>query len=188
MQFVLKYWSPIIATLAFCLSLYASAMTWHYRHMKPVIKLKWVYKISTQYNVCLSIYNPSSIPTTIQSIKIVVAGRGQYQPIEYPLVLTSTTPRHILKDSNGITPVAVFDDPDKHFFSIDMPINIDPYKARKFVVPFQFVNDTLENLKPLKCDLSVIIDKGKQINQNLDVKKLLISEKEFARLSQSLTK
>lgn len=186
MKFLLTYWSPIIATLAFCLSIYASATTWYSRHMKPTIKTKWICKISTQYNVCLSVYNPSSIPTTIQSIKIVVAGGGKYSPIEYPLILTSRTPRHVFKRTDGITPIAFFDDPDKKFQSTDMPINIDPYKAKKFIIPFQFVNDELENLGPLKCDLSVIFNNNKQINKSLDVKHLLISENEFHRLSQSL--
>lgn len=98
MNFFLEYWAPIISTLALCLSLYASALTWHSRHVKPIIKEKWIFKVDTQYNVCLSIYNPSSIPTTIQSVKIIVAGGGKYNPVEYPLVLTIMTPRHVFKE------------------------------------------------------------------------------------------
>lgn len=187
MKFFLTYWAPIISTLAFCLSVYASVMTWRSRHIKPVIKAKWIFKISTQYNLCLSVYNPSSIPTTIQSVRIIVAGGGKYKPIEYPLVLTSVPFRHVLKKSDGIIPIAFFDGPEKKFKSTDMPVNIDPYKAKKIVIPFQFVNDALENLEPLKCDLSVTVNKGKQIDQILDVKQLLISDKEFKQLSQSLT-
>ena len=188
MKFLLKYWPSIVSTLAFCLSLYASVVAWNSRHRKPVIRGKWIYKVSTQYNVCLSIYNPSSIPTTIQNIKILVSGGNVYEPIEYPLALTTTTPRHYLKKTDGVTPVAIVDDPDNHFSSTDMPINIDPYKAKKIIVPFQFVNDTLEELGPHQCTLSVTINNGSQINSDLNVKKLMISQNEFRRLSEALIK
>ena len=47
MNFFLKYWSPIVATLAFLLSLWASYNTYKLTHLKPKALIKWINEVKT---------------------------------------------------------------------------------------------------------------------------------------------
>lgn len=188
MKFFLTYWSSITSTLAFCLSLYASIFTWIARYRKPSITIKWIHKIDTQYNLCLSIYNASSRPLVLQRAKLIISGASIYPPVDFPLVLTEITPHHTLKEDNGVIPIAYIDDPSKHFYSSDLPINLDPYKSVKLILPFQFVSEEIESIDPLKCNLNLTFNKDKTITIIINAKKLLITNKEFLRYGKSMIK
>lgn len=186
MNFFLKYWSPIISTFALSLSFYASIVTWYARFKKPVITIKWIYKIDTQYNICMSIYNASSKPLTLQKTNLIISGKNTYFPVDFPLVLIEVNPLHTIKKDNGFTPIAYIEDSPKHFFSSDLPINLDPYKSKKIILPFQFVNEQIEELDPLKCDLHLTFNKNKEVGKIINVKKLMIDQKQFIRYGNSM--
>lgn len=119
MFFILKNWSPIIATLAFLLSCWASYHTYKLTHLQPQAMVKWVNEVksgeSSQFNVCLSVFNGSSKPISIKKIEL-----GHYHAVDFPLVL--------VKDENS------------KIYSDDLPINIEPFKSTKFIVVFQYVD------------------------------------------------
>lgn len=118
MNFFLEYWSPIVATIALLLSSWSAFHTYKLTHLKPEAIVKWINEVKTgktsQINVCLSVFNGSSKPVSIREIWL-----NDYLAIDFPLVLIS--------------------DDQSAIYSDDLPINIDPFKSRNFVVAFQYV-------------------------------------------------
>lgn len=142
MNFFLKYWSQLIATIAFLLSLWSAFHTYKLTHLKPEAVIKWINEVkdgkSSQFNVCLSVFNGSSKPVSIRKVFL-----NNYLAVDFPLVLVS--------DGNST------------IYTDDLPINIDPFKSCNFVIAFQYVT-----AGELHCQgaIKLIYDSNKSILVN----------------------
>ncbi|WP_295745349.1 hypothetical protein [uncultured Limosilactobacillus sp.] len=184
-SFFLKYWSPIVATLAFLLSVYSGVNTWITKHAKPLFHINWIHKISSQYNISLEIYNPSSKPISLRKANITINRKIKFKAISYPLILSSQEPEHHLKDKKSYQ-LATFTDPAKVCWSTGFPVNINPFTSRNIILPFQSVDIDLEKLKPGQCELILKYNKRSKKTIELSVKELLINEQEYTRRTYAL--
>lgn len=157
MNFFLKYWSPIVATLAFLLSLWASYNTYKLTHLKPKALIKWINEVkdgeTSQFNICLSVFNGSSKPISIKKIWL-----NNFPAIDFLLVLVS--------------------DEDSEIYSDDLPINVDPFKSIKFVVAFQYVTPELLQRKRL---IKLVYDSNKTVIADTDSPNVNIDSREMIR-------
>lgn len=156
MNFFLTYWSPIVATIALLISIASICMSWRTQHAKASIQLNWVFNAGGQYDVCLTIDNPSNRTIALKSATII-ADHSNFHAAQFPVELASRT--------DGLW-----------FFSDDLPINLSPFSSKKIIIAFQFVN---KDLQDKKCCLVSLFHKNDQINVEFSFNDFEISAKEF---------
>lgn len=152
-----NFWFTLISVI---LSLYASISTWRYKHMKLKITLNWVFYAGGQYNICFSLFNPSSQPKALTNVSFTRENH-KFSSVTYPLMLTL-----------------------ENAYSTDFPINISPFSAKYVILPFQFVNMPIEDCFQM---FSFEIN-SKHMTREFNLHSKMIDKNEFGRIMSSKNK
>lgn len=167
MNFFLKYWSQIIASLAFLLSIWNWAQAIYLKHSKPSISINWICKVGPQYNICLVITNTSTKPITVTSIDFITKSYMS-TTYEYPVKLQMDIESR------------------KKVFSDPLPINVQPFSSRKVIIAINSkltIDDLVKtNFKGIKCTY----DLKKSITVKIMDKQVFIDTRSFSNRIEKL--
>ncbi|MCX0292048.1 hypothetical protein NX781_09590 [Lactobacillus kullabergensis] len=170
----MKFWqtvSIISQVLSLTLGLYSTINIWIDKHKTPSIKIKWLYPIANQLNLCIVVSNMSSSPVALT--KFCLANNKNFiDSTLYPVLFTSSSvagDRHCLAA-----------------FSDSVPINVSPKTSKEFILAFtndQISDNFFTNLINKGQKLSFIYKLNEkifhlEISQS-DLKNMLLKKQEF---------
>lgn len=140
-NFFLKYWSPIISSLALFISLITSWYVWRSNHQEPEITTVWIHQVSNQYNICLNIINQSARPICIHDVSLVINSQ-KFKITDFKVWLSNPAGHPELKS-----------------YSDELPLNLPPYFGTKVIYAFQHVTEEFKNTAviELKYDQQKVI-------------------------------
>lgn len=146
-----QFWLTLISII---LSLYAAISTWRYEHMKLKISLNWIYDVGGQYDVCFSLFNPSSRPKVITNISLNHENK-KFKATTYPSLLIG-----------------------EKGYSNEFPVNINPFSAKYAIVPFKFVNLSIDDtLREFTFEIN-----SKEVTKKFNLHSKEIDANEFDRI------
>lgn len=157
--------SGAIALAALLLSLYSAISTYHEKHIKTKLFVRWIHKTPTKLNVSLLISNMSSRPATLTKIFLKYDDKVIESSWYTARLLTQTV-----------------DDVETICWSDVTPINIPPRSSSNPVLSFQNVENFM-----LTSELTLIyVIDGVEYEENFKVDRILPNSEMLLALDYQL--
>lgn len=153
--------SIISQILSLTLGLYSTINIWIDKHKTPSIKIKWLYPIANQLNLCIVVSNMSSSPVALTKF-CLANNKNIIDSTLYPVLFTSSSvagDRHCLAA-----------------FSDSVPINVSPKTSKEFILAFTNLINKGQKLSFIyKLNEKIF---HQEISQS-DLKNMLLKTQEF---------